>query len=127
MTPDLQGYMVTMVNTRSPILALSYWVNARSVALDLLPPLSDTVPFRHPLLPVSRPSPDPTQFPSLLISYVATLLSPRLLYIWFLRLVAQSAASCSPLADYSTLKSEAILFSETLVNPSSTQRHIPPL
>jgi hypothetical protein len=37
MTPDLQGYKVMMVNTRSPILALSYWVNARSVALHLSP------------------------------------------------------------------------------------------
>jgi hypothetical protein len=31
----------------------------------------------------------------------------------------------SPLADFSTLKIEAMLSSETLINPGSTQRHIP--
>jgi hypothetical protein len=31
----------------------------------------------------------------------------------------------SPLADFSTLKMEAIRSSETSVNPESTQRHIP--
>jgi hypothetical protein len=36
-----------------------------------------------------------------------------------------SAHTCTPLADYSTLKMEAILSSETSVYPSSTQRHIP--
>jgi hypothetical protein len=79
MTPDPRGYKVTIVGTRLPILALSYWVIARSVALELFsPPLTDTVPFRHPLLP----PPDPTHFPlsayflcghtlSLLVSYTA--------------------------------------------------------
>jgi hypothetical protein len=108
---------------------LPSFLNARSVALDLFPSLTDTVPFRHPLLPASRPSPDATQFPSLLISYVATLLlSPSLI-----QLVAPTSGSvcsqlltlCSPLADYSTLKMEVIRSSETSVNPSSTQRHIP--
>jgi hypothetical protein len=37
MTPDPQGYKAMMVNTCSLILALSYWVNGRSVALDLFP------------------------------------------------------------------------------------------
>jgi hypothetical protein len=36
-----------------------------------------------------------------------------------------AAHTCSPLADYSTLKMEAIRSSETSVVPSSTQRHIP--
>jgi hypothetical protein len=44
----------------------------------------------------------------------------------FLLTVKQPAAHiCSTLADYSTLKMEAIRSSETSVNPSSTQRHIP--
>jgi hypothetical protein len=37
MMPDPQGCKVTIVGTRSPILTFSYWVNARSVALDLFP------------------------------------------------------------------------------------------
>jgi hypothetical protein len=36
-----------------------------------------------------------------------------------------AAHTCSRLADYSTLKMEAIHSSETSVYPSSTQRHIP--
>jgi hypothetical protein len=40
-------------------------------------------------------------------------------------LLQQAAHTCSPLADYSTLKMEEIRSSEMSVNPSSTQRHIP--
>jgi hypothetical protein len=36
-----------------------------------------------------------------------------------------SADAGSPLADFSTLKMEAIRSSETSVNPGSTQHHIP--
>jgi hypothetical protein len=36
-----------------------------------------------------------------------------------------TADAVSPLADFSTLKMEAIRFSETLVNAGCTQRHIP--
>jgi hypothetical protein len=63
MTPDPRGYKFKIVGTRSPNLTLSYWVNPRSVALDLFPhpwPIPCILDIPCFLL---SPSPDPTHFP----------------------------------------------------------------
>jgi hypothetical protein len=97
MTPDLQGYKATKVNARSPFLARSYWVNARSVALDFSPSPTDPLPLVDlPLLPAGMTfTTHPTPLRS--VDFPCGLLSLSLCsYIaGCFRLVAQSAATCS--------------------------------
>jgi hypothetical protein len=50
---------------------------------------------------------------------------PALTDVWESAVCSLLADAVFPLADFSTLKMEAILSSETSVNTASTQRHIP--
>jgi hypothetical protein len=106
------------------------WVNARSVTLNFSPLLTDTLTLMHiPLLPAvdlhHRPH---TPLHSVVFPCDILSLSPCSYIAGCFWLVAQSAATCSrcsPFADFSTLKMEAIRSSETSVDARSTQRHIP--
>jgi hypothetical protein len=90
---------------------------------------TDTVHFRYPLPPavtITRPN---TFSPLCLFPLWPHSLSLPVSYTagcsnWNLSL-QPAAHTCSLLADYSTLKMEAIRSSETSIYQSSTQRHIP--
>jgi hypothetical protein len=120
MTPDLQGYagQCTLGSLAPRLLGQRLLRSHVSTPLDailyrLWPatccPIS-TDP--SPLLSVDFPC-GPLSFPS--SSYIAG----------YFRLVTQSAATAgSSLADFSTLKMEAICSTETLAHTRSTRRHI---
>jgi hypothetical protein len=98
MTPDLRGYKVTIVSTRSPILALSYWVNARSVALELFPhPWPIPCLLDIPCYLLVNLHQTQHNSPLCLFPIWPHSFSPRLIYSALLRLESQSAASCSHL------------------------------
>jgi hypothetical protein len=107
-----------------------YWVNVRSVALDFSPPPTDPLALIDLLLlPAGLTfTTDPT--PLLSVHFPCGLLSfsPCSYIAGYLRLVAQSAATCSrwfPAREFLYPEDGAIRSSETSVNARSTQRHIP--
>jgi hypothetical protein len=93
-------------------------------------PLADPLPLIDlPLLPAGLIFTQTLPLCSLLISHVAYSPSLPVLILliisdWWLSLQPPAHAG-SPLADFSTLKMEAICYSETSANITSTQRHIP--
>jgi hypothetical protein len=125
MTPDVQGYACQcMLGSLVPRLLGQCLLDSPS----LFPP--DTLPYRLWPATCSPISTDPSPpFSSLLISYVAhssslPILIELVVFDWHLSLQPPAHAD-SMLANFSTLKMEAILFSETSVHTRTTRHHIP--
>jgi hypothetical protein len=103
-----------------------YWFNARTVALPLSPRHNPNLALACYLLAhLHRPFPSPLYwFPIKPTLPPFLFLYSWMCFDWWLSLQPPAQAGSS-LANFSTLKMEAIRSSETLVHTRSTRRHIP--